>query len=188
MKRRTVGETVALRQLGSHPESTDSSQLGISFCGTRLSLVALGYHVKWEAPEVIYGMQPDFPCDIWAAGLICCEVSAVVGWSDIPTYGRNLPTFQILTSKLPFSENQSTGLTPSEPLERSLPEIRITEKEHVDNLCRLIEACLMFDPLKRPTIEHFEAEVQSMVRQIVPFPYVLLSIAFFIAIGRTKGT
>ncbi|KIO26960.1 hypothetical protein M407DRAFT_23785 [Tulasnella calospora MUT 4182] len=90
-RRHVDGEIMVLKQLGSHTECTDLHQLSISYCGTRLSLVALGDYVRWEAPEVIFGMQPNLPCDLWATGWICCEVSAIVRPLDTPNLRTKSP-------------------------------------------------------------------------------------------------
>lgn len=143
-ERQVYGQAMVLQQFKFPAEGPSSPQLSISYCGTRLSLVALGEYVRWEAPEVHFGMQPDFPCDIWAAGWICCE---------------------IITNKIPLSGNDSSAL---ETFERNLPEIRgAAEREQVSNLCGLVEACLALDPLKRPTIEWCETEVKGMA-SVVP--------------------
>lgn len=77
--------------LGITSASDISVALKVIFDVSTMELTLTGpkYTLRWAAPEVLAGQDPDLPSDIWALGWICWEVHAMQAPTVSMTNDRN---------------------------------------------------------------------------------------------------
>lgn len=56
-------------------EDSDPTQAKLDITNNQMTLTGPAWSLRWAAPEVLFGEDPDLPSDIWALGWICWEVS-----------------------------------------------------------------------------------------------------------------
>ncbi|KAG8915018.1 hypothetical protein FRC00_008727, partial [Tulasnella sp. 408] len=69
----------------SASDISESFQVIFDVPNLEITLTGPKYTVRWAAPEVLAGQDPDLPSDIWALGWICWEV--VTGQLPFPEAG-----------------------------------------------------------------------------------------------------
>lgn len=55
---------------------SEPTQANHDVLNNQLTLTGPTWSLRWAAPEVLLGEDPDLPSDIWALGWICWEVSS----------------------------------------------------------------------------------------------------------------
>ncbi|KAG8919653.1 hypothetical protein FRC01_001182 [Tulasnella sp. 417] len=100
------------------------------------------YTLRWAAPEVLSGNNPDLPSDIWALGWICWEV---------------------VTGQLPFSDAETISEIVVKAMLGMLPEARDhPQLNHIISLCNLMSDCWALDPTARPDASACLVQIRLM--------------------------
>lgn len=145
-------------------KSSEALKIEITTSHTELTLSGPAWSLRWAAPEVLAGGDPDLPSDIWAFGWVCWEVSGGCSAGE-PSLKLILTICQIITGKLPFQESNHEPAIVFKVIRGQLPwALDDDQASQIVRLSYLMTACWVSDALKRPSSRYCREEIYSMVR------------------------
>ncbi|KAG8950570.1 copper transport protein ctr1 [Tulasnella sp. 424] len=114
-------------------KSSEALKIEITTSHTELTLSGPAWSLRWAAPEVLAGGDPDLPSDIWAFGWVCWEES-----NHEPAI-----VFKVIRGQLPSALDDD-------------------QASQIARLSYLMTACWVSDALKRPSSRYCREEIYSM--------------------------
>ncbi|KAG8988610.1 hypothetical protein FRB90_002655, partial [Tulasnella sp. 427] len=129
--------------------SNETHEVTLSVSETEITLTGPSWSLRWAAPEVLNGEEPNLGSDIWALGWIAWEV---------------------ITDKYPFSEVSSEGAVTYKIIKGQLPLIKEDEQlAKLGNLFHIMRKCWKFASRERPSAADCSGAIQWIPSE-VPLP------------------
>ncbi|KAG8979853.1 hypothetical protein FRB90_007872 [Tulasnella sp. 427] len=127
--------------------SNEIQEVIVSVSETEITLTGPSWSLRWAAPEVLNGDEPNLPSDIWALGWIAWEV---------------------VTDKYPFSEVSGEGAVTFKIIKGQLPLIKDDEQlAKLGNLYHVMRKCWSFAPKERPSAVECSGILQWIVSWVL---------------------